>query len=171
MTLGEFFVNVSEQPAILLFYFFSIPLVAVLGYLWGRDKGFESPLCWIYTALIYAVCIPGIFAITLNIYLFLFERRSVMDSNIYFQILPILSMIITLYIIKLNVDFKHIPGFGKMSTLMIIIFAIFSILWILEKTHIFVISFMPFQYFIFFILAMFLLIFFGSKKFFSRPGE
>ncbi len=171
MTLGEFFISVSEKPALLLFYFFALPLVAVLGYIWGKDKGFSSPWCYIYSALIYLACVPGIFAFTLNIYLFLFERKSVMDSNIYFQILPIISMLLTLYIIKLNVDFKDIPGFGKMSTLMLIITGILSLLWVLEKTHIFVISFLPFQYFIFFIIGMIALIYFGSRHFFKRENE
>ena len=167
MTLGDFFGKVGDSPSIILLYFISIPLIAILCYLWGKDEGEKSPWKYIYSALIYMVSIPGIFAITLSVYLFMFERKSIFDTDMYLQILPLLSMIATLWLIKLNVEFKKIPGFGRITALMLIIFAVLSLLWILEKTHIFAITFVPFQYVIIIFVAIFAIVYFGSKKVFS----
>ncbi len=167
MTLGDFFQAVGNNPSSILFYFVAIPLIAVLCYLWGRDEGHKSPWKYIYSGLIYLVSIPGIFAITLSVYLFMFERKSIFDTDMYLQVLPLLSMIATLWLIKLNVEFKHIPGFGRITALLLIILMVFTLLWILEKTRIFAITFVPFQYVVFILAAIFILIYFGSKRVFK----
>lgn len=168
MTLGDFFQNVSEQPAILLMYFLALPLVAMLCYLWGREEGYKSPWCYVYSSLIYLSCIPGIFAITLNMYLMFFEKQSLLDANLYFQILPIASMLLTLWLIRMNVDFDEIPGFGKMSTLLMVIAAVMTLLWILEKTHLVAFTYVPFKYVLLILVTIFLVIIFGSRKVFKK---
>jgi hypothetical protein len=124
----------------------------------GKDKGNLSPWKHLYSRLIFLVCIPGIFAVTLNIYLFLFEIMRIMDANLYTQILPIILMIVTLWIINRNVSFDKIPGFSKISALMTIVIAILSIMWILEKTLIIAFTCMPFHYVIILFLILFVLI-------------
>lgn len=168
MTLGDFFNSVSNQPGIMVFYFLAIPLIAVLCYLWGRGEGHKRPWCIIYSFLIYMVCIPGIFAITLNLYLWFFEGQSLLESALFIQILPVISMIATLAIIRMNVDFKEIPGFGRMSTLLLIIGAVMSLLWLLEKTRIIAFTYLPFKYILFFLAAIFLIIIFGTKRVFKK---
>lgn len=80
-----------------------------------------SPWKYLYSFLIYAVTIPGLFAISLSIYLFFFERGSIMDANIFTQVLPIISMLLTISIIRKTVDLDLIPGFNKLSSLMLVI--------------------------------------------------
>jgi len=63
----------------------------------------------------YLASILGIFAITLNVYLFLFERQSIWDMHLVTQLLPIAAMVGTLIIIKRNVPFEFIPAFRKLS--------------------------------------------------------
>jgi len=154
MTLGDFFNHIGENPSWVLFYFIAIPLIAGLALLFGKGEGNASPWRELYSCLVYAVALPGIFAITLNAYLFLFEKRSVFDANIYTHILPIVSMVLTLWLIRRNVCFEDIPGFGRLGGLIILILILFSIMWILEKTHIFVISVMPFYYFIIIMIVL-----------------
>ena len=100
MTLLDFFKLLGENPSYMLGYFGLIPLTALLAGLLGSGEGHISPWKYLYSALVYLVCIPGIFAFTLNIYLFLFERsqRSILGSDIFSQILPVISMILTLFI-------------------------------------------------------------------------
>ena len=74
MTLGEFFELCSNNPSFVIFYFAAVPLTAFLALLLSRGKGGESPWKYLYAILIYLVCVPGIFALTLNAYLFLFEN-------------------------------------------------------------------------------------------------
>jgi len=158
MTLQEFFDLLAVNPAYIIFFFLIIPLAAFIGTLVGRGEEEEPVWHIFYAILIYLVAIPGIFSVTLNIYLFLFEKRSVMDADIYTQILPVISMVITLLIILKSVEVDKIPGFGKLSGLIWMIAAVLLIMWFMEKTRIYVFSYMPVHY-VFLILIGLIIIF------------
>jgi len=148
MTLGQFFEVVSLQPSIVLFYFFALPFTAFLATIFGKGEGHLSPWKYLYTVLVYLACIPGIFAITLNIYMFLFERQPVMETNLFTQILPVLCMLLTIWMIRRNVSLNDVPGFDKISSLVFIITVLICMMWILEKTHIFIFTYLPFYQFV-----------------------
>ena len=148
MTLGEFFNLLSTNPAIIIAFFVFIPLLAVLTAVWSGEKGHLSPAKYIYSTLIYLVTVPGIFAITLSVYFFLFERRSVLDMDIYTQVLPVLSMVITIFIIRKSVSLDRIPGFERLSGLIIIIAAMLSIMWFLDRLRLIAFTYVPFMYII-----------------------
>lgn len=164
MTLGQFFESVSQKPDIVLFYFFALPFTAFLATIFGKGEGHLSPWKYLYTILVYFVCIPGIFALTLNAYMFLFERQPVMDTNLFTQVLPVLCMLITLWLIKKNVSLNDVPGFDKIGSLFFIITVLISMMWILEKTNIFIFTFMPFYQFILFFIGFLILIRLGWSK-------
>jgi len=166
MTLKEFFELLGENPAYLFAYFALIPLTAFIAGFMGKGEGHLSPWKFLYSTLIYLVCIPGILAVTLNVYLFLFEKQSVFTSNIYTQIIPIISMVATLLLIRNNVSLDTIPGFGKLSGLTMMIFATLALMWGLDRTNIHIIAFtrMPFYY----VILVFLVILFGLRFGWSR---
>ena len=148
MTLKEFFELLANQPYLILAFFLIIPFTAFLSGIMGKNEGHISPWKYLYSTLVYLVCVPGIFAITLNIYLFLFEKQPIMNTDVFTQILPILSMVGTLLIIRNNVNYDQIPGFGKLSGMMMMIFAVLILMWGLDRTRIYVVAFtrMPFYY-------------------------
>lgn len=170
MTLREFFDLLAENHVYVIFYFFIIPFAAWLAGLLGKNEGHISPWKYLYSALIYLVCVPGIFAVTLDIYLFLFEKRSIFDTDIYTQILPIVSMIATLMIIRRNVDFDAIPGFEKLSGLMTMISATLIIMWFVDRTHIVVFSYLRFEVVVLIFIGLLLVIRFGWSRFFSKSA-
>ena len=164
MTLAEFFDWIGERPGLILTYFILIPLIALLAGVFSKGQGHLSPWKYLYSALIYLVSIPGIFAVTLSVYLFLFERRSIMDTNMYTQVLPIFSMIATILIIKKQVSLDQVPGFDKLSGLIIIISSLICLMWIIDKTHIYSITFMPFYVVILILIAGFFVIRLGLRR-------
>lgn len=166
MTLGELFTRIGDNPAYVLFFFCIIPFAALLAGLLGKGEGHLTPWKQLYAVLVYLTCIPGIFAITLNIYLFAFERRSIFDTDIYTQILPFLSMILTLWIIRQNVDFDHIPGFDKISALITVIAATLVLMWVFERTHIIIFSYMPIGVALLIFVVLLLVIRYGWKVMF-----
>ncbi|MEM9917213.1 MAG: hypothetical protein AAF990_03915 [Bacteroidota bacterium] len=167
MTLRQFIDQLGENPYYVIFFFLLIPLTALLAGIFGRNEGHISPWKYLYSLLIYLVSIPGIFAVTLSIYLFLFERRSIFDTDIYTQVLPILSMIITLLLIRRNVDLDLIPGFGKLSGLVIMIAAVLILMWMVDRTRIFVFSYMPFQQVLLIFGGLLLVAWFGWNRLFG----
>lgn len=164
MTLGEFFQWTASHPALLLGYFIGIPTLAFLAGMLSKGEGHLSPWKYLYSILIYLVSIPGIFAVTLSIYFFLFERRPMMDTNLFTQVLPILSMAATILIIRKNVNLDLVPGFDKISGLVLIIATLMCLMWIIDKTRIYSITFMPFYVVILILLAGFFVIRLGLKR-------
>ena len=89
MTLREFFDYLGAHPLTVVGFFLLIPLIALMAGWMGRGEGHLSPWRYLYSLLVYAVCIPGIFSITLSVYLFLFERGgSIMNANLLTQVVP-----------------------------------------------------------------------------------
>ncbi len=144
MTLKELFQLLAANPEILIFFFIACPLTALLSSWLGKGEGHISPWKYLYSTLVYLICIPGIFAVTLNIYLFLFERQSIFEADVWTQILPIVSMVATLLLIRKNVSFDQVPGFGKIHGLMLIIGALLVFMWLVDRTHIIAITIIPF---------------------------
>ena len=164
MTLQEFFNVLSHNPSIVIFYFVALPLTALLCGIFGKGEGHLSPWSYTYTGLLYLAAVPGIFAITLSVYLFLFERQNIMDTNLITQILPVISMLVTFFLIRRNVDLHKVPGFERLSGLILVVTAIIAAMWILDRTHVIAIAIIPFQYVILIIIALLVLVRFGWKR-------
>lgn len=171
MTLQDFFTLLSENPFWILAYFLMIPFTALLAGILGKGEGHIDPWPYLYSALIYMVCIPGIFAVTLSVYLFVFERRSIFQTDMYTQVIPIFSMVVTMFLIRKNVDLNRVPGFDKITGLVMMIFALFSIFWVLDKTRIWVVSYLPFWQGILIFIGLLLLFRWGWGRLSAKPPQ
>ncbi len=136
MTLQDVLDIVGANPRYPLVFFCSMPFFALLFGWVSSGAAHLSPWKFGYSALVFLACIPGIFAFMLNAYLFLFQRRDVFQSDLFAQILPIFSMIATLLVIRRNVNYQDIPGFGKLSGLMLMLGVTMAFMWFLDRTHI-----------------------------------
>ena len=148
MTLRELF-NLLDDPTnarSVLLFFLAIPVLAALVGILSKGKGHLAPWKYVFATMIYMVAIPGIFALTLNMYLFLFEQQSIMNTNVHTQLLPIGSMVLTIVIIRNFVDLDWIPWFNKLPGLFMIIASALAIMWFVDRTRIWVISFLRFEY-------------------------
>lgn len=164
MTVGDFFEAIGSNPIIPLFYFVALPLTAFLASIFGKGQGHLSPWKEMYCSLIYAACIPGILSLVFNVYTFLFERGSVLQANIYTQILPIVVMVLTLWLVRRNVRFDQIPGFEKIGGLLMILVALISLMWILDRMRVFAITFIPFHWFIIAFIGILFLVRLGWRR-------
>lgn len=158
MTLGEFFELCSQNPTLLLGFYILIPFIALLALFFSKGQTNQSSWKYLYSVLIYLVAIPGIFAVTLSVYLFLFERRSIMNTDIYTQIIPIVSMLATFILIRKQIDLDLVPGFGKLSGLVTILTLLMMLMWILDKTRIFSVTIIPFYFVILMLIIGFLVV-------------
>ena len=166
MTLRDIFQAVADNPSFLLFYLLLIPMLTFLVGIWLNDNQQAYQIRWFYTVMAYLAAVPGIFALTLNIYLFLFERQSIWSMNLVTQVLPIVSMFFTLFFIKQKLPFEYVPGFEKLTGFLTIMAAAMGIMWFIDRMHIVAITFIPFQYIAIGFLILLLLIRFGWKKMF-----
>jgi len=104
----------------------------------NKDGSHDELMHFFYGILVYLACIPGLFALTLCGYTFLFERQSLLNVNVLIYFLPVLSMALTLWIVSKRESMERIPGFQKLSGLMTIIISTFIIILLFQKTRIWV---------------------------------
>lgn len=164
MTLADLFDKVSEEPFYIILFFAMIPITALLTGWISKEEGWNNPWKYIYSALLYLVCVPGIFAVSLGVYLFLFERRSIFETNVLMEIMPIISMVATILIVRKNVDISYIPGFDKLSGLIMMISAALAIMWFIDRTRIIVFSYLPIQYLLLIFIGLMLFIRIGWSR-------
>ncbi|MEM9836570.1 MAG: hypothetical protein AAF828_08715, partial [Bacteroidota bacterium] len=152
MTLQEAFDYAGDNPNYIVFYFCLVPFAALLAGWMEREEGHLPPWNYLYSALVYMVAIPGILAIGLGVYKWLFERQSIMQSSVILQVLPIVSMLVTFFIVKSNVKIDALPGFQRLGGLVMMISAAMAIMWFVDRVRIIVFSYMPIQYLLIFLL-------------------
>lgn len=171
MTLQQLFDYLSAHPIWTMAFFIFPPIFAYFISVIGRGKGYMSPWKIIYSVLIYLVSIPGIISVSLFIYLFLFERISVWQVNLLVQVVPILSMITTLFVIQKNVDLAYIPGFGRLSGLLGMIFALFFLMYMSERFHWVTFTYMPASTVIIGFLIVLAILMWGWTKLFRSDKD
>ncbi len=167
MTFRDLFNYAAAQPGSIALFLLAIPVLAFLLNMWAGET---APDIWrwryLYAALVYAACIPGMFAVTLNIYLFLFERQSIWDMNLVLQLLPILTMVATLMLIRRKLPFQYIPGFGRLSSFLTLIAALIGVLWFVDRLRLVAFTYVPFSYIVIGFVALLLIIRFAWSRIF-----
>ncbi|MEL6945254.1 MAG: hypothetical protein AAFO82_21590 [Bacteroidota bacterium] len=104
---------------------------------WVTDEySYQSPWKYMYSTLIYAACIPGIFATMLVFYTLFFENKSLLEVNLFIYFLPIISMFAVLLILSRKLQLEHIPGFDKISGLVFMIVAASMVIFLLSRMRI-----------------------------------
>lgn len=143
MTLHQFFDYLSTHALVTLGFFVFLPLMALFVGIVGAGRGYESPWRTVYAVLIYLAAIPGMFAATLLVYLFLFERQSIWHVDLLTQVVPIISMVATLFLVQRNVDLAYVPGFGRLSGLLGMIAALLFVMYISQHFRWITFTYLP----------------------------
>jgi len=165
MTLRELFDYLNSNPLAVVAYFLLLLFTAMLAGMMGKGEGHQSPWKYLYSAIIYLVCVPGVFAAALAVYLFLFEQGgSVFNVNLLTQVLPVVAMLVTLNVIRRNVMFGDIPGFGRITDLIMTIVVVFVLMYLLNRLHLIVWVRVPVQWFILIVVGLLFMVRLGLKR-------
>ena len=137
MTARALIELLGSHPALLLGLALVPPVAAVvLAWVHGRDAGAAAAWRHLYAVLVYAACVPGMGAAVLTGYTLFFTHESLLDKDLLVYVVPIVSMAVTLILIRKSVSFDAIPGFDRLSGLMVLIGVTFAILLAIRKTWI-----------------------------------
>lgn len=139
MTIQELAAFASESPALVGGVLAAPPLLALLAALPGRDPMGESPRRYLFSLLIYLVCIPGILAVVTTGYIVFFQNMNLLELDLLFYFGPIATMVATLALIKRTTELDRVPGFGRIGGMMVMMTAAFAAAFILQRTHIWVV--------------------------------
>lgn len=173
MTLREAVEATAAYPAVVLAVFTLLPLIPVAaGFIHERGAGRFSPWKYVYAAVVFLCCIPGIFAAVLTGYALFFTRENLLDVNALVYFLPIVSMILTLFLVGRNVSFDHIPGFDRLSGLIVLIAITFILALGISKTRVWLFFGSSFLTLLILIIVLFALLRWGAHALFrSRHGR
>lgn len=115
----------------------ALPLAALaLGLMHGRERGGAAPWKYIYAVLVYLSCVPGMFSAVLTGYALFFTQENLLDVSAAVYFLPLISMAVTLLLMRRQVSFDAVPGFDRLTGLMVMIAAAFGIVFALSRTRI-----------------------------------
>jgi hypothetical protein len=172
MTARDLVFLAGDYPWILLIYFVGLPLSAyIIGKLHGKGKGGSSPWKQFYSLIIYLCAVPGVFSAVLTASTVLNRRETLLDADLMVYFLPIVSMVITLVLVRKNVSFQAIPGFDRLSGLLILIAVTFIIVVTLDRTRIWLLFGGSIYTFLGFVLGLFALLRLGIYSLFRRKDE
>lgn len=173
MTVQELLGKLQQMDVkILVGIFIGPPVISwFISILHGKSDGNESPWKYLYSFLVYVVCVPGIFSCIITGYSLFFIRQNLMTVNMVLYFLPIISMIITLIIIGKNAEWTELPGVDRLYALMIFIGVSFIIALAVEKTRIWVFFGGSIHSLILIALFCFALLKYSSYMIFRRSHE
>lgn len=164
MTLNDLFQYTLDNPLNVVFYFCLIPFAALLAGWMEREEGHLPPWNYLYSTLIYLVAVPAILSVAYNIYKWMFERGSIMNTNLLLQVLPVASMLLTFYIVKRQVRIEALPGFDRLGGLVLIISGAMAIMWFMDKVRIIAFTYFPIHYLLIIFLVLLVVVRFGWKR-------
>ena len=117
MSVQQFF-NFLSQHSLLIVLYFVVLLVLAFGFSIRHKKSPSRLNSKLLSVLVFLVSIPGIMATIIVFYSLFFIRLNLLEVNVVLYFLPILSMILTLFVISKNTSLNKLPGFNRLSGLM-----------------------------------------------------
>ena len=172
MTTREL-IQTADQHTIVLVTAFLAPAIAagLLGRVHERGRGGTAPWKYLYSVLVYLVCVPGMFAGVLTAYALFISRENLLDVNPLVYFLPIVSMIVTLILVRKAVSFDEVPGFDRLSGLMIMVGCSFAVALAIQKTNIWVVFGGSIERLFLLAAGVFALLKWGTYMLFRRRDE
>jgi hypothetical protein len=140
MTIESLIQNISDIETWILLIWFSAPPVAVwiIGRVRGREHGAAPPWNYVYSFFVYLVCIPGMFSCVLTGYAMFFVRQNLLLVNFFVYFFPVLCMILTLVIVRKQVNWNELPGVDRLYALMILIAVSFGMALAIYKSRVWI---------------------------------
>lgn len=172
MTARELTLVAEAYPWHLTAYFLALPIgSALLGICHGRKNGGLSPWKYLYSAIVYLACVPGLLAGVLIGYALFFTKQNLMDVDLLVFVMPVVSMTVTLILVSKRVDFDQVPGFDRLSGLMVMIAVTFILALAIIKTRIWLVFGDSVLTLVVLVLGLFALLRWGAYMLFRRKED
>lgn len=99
----------------------------------------QNPHRYVLAVVVYLVCVPGVLALCLTLFHFVFLGTNLLKLPILVYFLPIGVMVFSLVRLSAKVALSAIPGFERLSALILALFIGFLLLFTLSRTRIWLI--------------------------------
>ena len=140
MSVNQFLEYLSQYQLHLGAVLVGIPLFCLLLNQTQTKASVRKPVHYVYSTAIFATAIPGLFAAIIVFYSLFFIKANLLNSNVILYFLPIISMAATFLIVGRRVGFDILPGFQRLSGLMMLLGIICLLVFFLYRLR-FIIGF------------------------------
>jgi hypothetical protein len=164
MTIANFIEWVEAHPNPVFIYMIIIPAAAFIATMFFEDTANRSPGKYLFSALIYLTCIPGVLAVVLTGYALLMQRTNILDVNILVYFLPIISMALTIAVINRVTKMRDVPGFRRLSGFMLMIGVSFVLVFMLQRMFFGVVFFGTLQSLLLLFVVIFVILKIGWER-------
>ncbi|MBT5228725.1 MAG: hypothetical protein HOM11_00470 [Methylococcales bacterium] len=167
MSIQDFVRWAGAYSQWVLVFFTLLPLLGLV-FAWRFKKTYSKLWAYACSVIIYLVSLPGMLAGTLVGYMLFFTRQNLLEVNVVLYILPIISMVAALVLIGKQVKFALLPGFNRLSGLMVLLAILFVILLLLYKLRILIGFFGSMQSLLILGVGLFFVLKWASNKAFGQ---
>ncbi len=165
MTIEQLLNQLGNYSQWIIGFLIVMPILAwFIGFFYKKPIIRISIWDYLYSILIYLVSIPGIIACLLTAYTLFISHQNLLQVDLILYILPIISMLVTLAIIGKKASFNDLPGFDRLSGLMMIITITFIIILFVLKLRILIGFFSSIQNLVIFGIILFFILKLSMKK-------
>jgi hypothetical protein len=138
MSINELLGQLTAYWPWVLGYLLGLPAMVLLLNGFYRPRLVRQPLDYVYSTIIYASTVPGVLAAILVFYSLFIIRNNLLQVNVVVYFLPLISMGMVLWLIRLRTGFDRLPGFERLSGLITLIAVACLITLLIHKLIIFV---------------------------------
>ncbi|MDE1464435.1 hypothetical protein [Spartinivicinus poritis] len=138
MSINELLSLIAEYQLVIVSYFISLPVVSYILLLMYKRTAQLNWVDYFLSVLVYLASIPGIISFSLIFYTLFIIRGNLLEVNALVYFLPVVSMVLVFVQIARKTDFEHLPGFGRLSGLMLMMLLTCIVVLVLQRLHFFV---------------------------------
>ncbi|MEM7248340.1 MAG: hypothetical protein AAF533_23600 [Acidobacteriota bacterium] len=171
MTPRELIALAGEHSAIALAVQLVAPALSGLLGLLPKGAELSRPRAWTLSVMVYAATIPGCAALALAAKSLLFRGPDLLDLPLVVSFVPIAVMIATLWLIGRQAEFDDIPGFDRLSGLIMVMLATFAIAFFLSRTRLWIVFGGSMLALAVLAILVFLLLSWGLHVLMGRPDD
>ncbi len=135
MSVSDFLTALEHYNLIFGIFLLLLPAVAWVLLRFFNPYLNKSPIHYALSVIIYLAAIPGMFASVLVFYALFFIRLNLLEVNVVLFFLPIITMGAVFFIIGRKAKFDDLPGFDRLSGLMLLLALVAGIVLALYKLH------------------------------------
>lgn len=137
MTIEDLLTYLTIDKTGLFLFFILLPIITILITVVSSGRSLEKPYSYVYSVLLFVVCIPGVLSVTLWVYSMFFERKAIWQLPFFVYYLPIIIMAICIYILKKKrISIRRLPWTGELYEFLVLLIITFASILIIMKLQI-----------------------------------
>ncbi|WP_163831927.1 hypothetical protein [Spartinivicinus ruber] len=168
MSVNELLSLIAEYRLVIVSYFVSLPVVSFVLLLIYKRTTQLNWIDYLLSGIVYLASIPGIISFSLIFYTLFIIRDNLLEVDALVYFLPVISMVLVFIQVARKTDYDRLPGFGRLSGLMLLMLLTCLMILVLQRFHFFIGFFASIESLVVIAIVIFALFKFASAKIMNK---